>query len=125
MAVCNNHLDVIKWLWDNGIKCTVHEANTAAYYGHIDVLQWLSEHDIYPNGNNVCLESLKWLYDNGIMPVSGRNSYASLLYSTNDCISKLRLLDWAWSELRSFVDKTYVKPISNTFTFESGKLYDR
>jgi WD40 repeat protein len=71
-AASNGHLDVLKWIHDNGVEMAAIVSEAAARGGHLDVLKW-----IHDNGGELTaraaasaargghLDVLKWIHANG------------------------------------------------------------
>lgn len=72
VAVQNNHLEVLKWLHNNGAPCGPETCSAAAKKGYLEILKWLRSVGV-PWDQKTCekafseghIETLMWAYDNG------------------------------------------------------------
>lgn len=71
MAAFHGQLEMVKWLFSEGARCTTHAMDGAAMAGHLEIVQWLQEHGTYGPKHeamdlaawNNHMHVLRWLHE--------------------------------------------------------------
>ncbi len=64
LAARNGHMEVVKWLHNNGKSYSTRAMDLASRYGHLDVVKWL-----HYNGKRCTTNAMDWAAENGHLDV--------------------------------------------------------
>ena len=63
LAIKNNHLEIVKYMHDNGYKCSLISIDYAASRGHIEMVKWLHENGYKYTTDAIRLAKINRRYD--------------------------------------------------------------
>lgn len=123
-AATRGHFEIVKWLWENGVRHDTQTAcNFAANVGHLMMVQWLCERSPM-NQTMVC----QWAAAGGQVRVLEWCAMSGFEWSTKDIIAKavgnghINVLEWALTMLSTGTDGGQVPlpPVSNHAVAEAA-----